>query len=205
MTRVIPIAALILWTIAMVSGFVLISRYEGTAGATATPPARLTDGMTTDGSKVLIMLAHPQCPCTRASLSELERILAQCGQDVQVHIYFLKPSSVPSDWGRSDLWDRARALPNVQVHHDHEGQKARELGARTSGQVMVFAGDGRLLFSGGITAGRGHEGDNPGRQAVQAVLRGEATLLTKFPVYGCPLFDSCSTTSCCEDPSSCRN
>ena len=56
---------------------------------------------------------------------------------------------------------------------DKEGSDAAALGATTSGQVMVYAVGGKLLFGGGITDGRGHEGDNAGSEAVLALLREE--------------------------------
>jgi hypothetical protein len=56
---------------------------------------------------------------------------------------------------------------SATVGHGHE---ACLFGAATWGQTMVYGRDGRLLFSGGITAARGHYGDNAGTQAIAALL-----------------------------------
>ena len=45
--------------------------------------------------------------------------------------------------------------------------------SKTSGQVVVYDAKGALLFSGGITAARGHMGDNAGRDRITALLRGD--------------------------------
>jgi hypothetical protein len=48
------------------------------------------------------------------------------------------------------------------------------------------------MFSGGITASRGHQGDNAGRAAITSLVLGEAhgPELLRSPVYGCQLFDN---------------
>ena len=41
---------------------------------------------------------------------------------------FLQPDILPSDWNRNGFWDKAAALPGVQVYADANGRKAKELG-----------------------------------------------------------------------------
>ena len=69
--------------------------------------------------------------------------------------------------------------------------RARRYGAATSGYAVLYAPDGRLAFAGGITAGRGHEGDNAGEDAIlDAINSGPAGgCPTRMPVFGCALFD----------------
>jgi hypothetical protein len=51
----------------------------------------------------------------------------------------------------------------------------------------LYAPTGKLLFSGGITASRGHEGDNVGRSAIVSfILNGHAPV-NHTPVFGCSL------------------
>jgi hypothetical protein len=52
---------------------------------------------------------------------------------------------------------------------------------------LLYDTAGRLLFSGGITAARGHSGDNAGREAIVALLAGAPTDRTQTPVFGCKL------------------
>ena len=51
-----------------------------------------------------------------------------------------------------------------------------------------------LTFSGGITAARGHQGDNDGRRSVLASLAGTATGLPMTPVFGCYIHPSTEGT-----------
>jgi hypothetical protein len=76
---------------------------------------------------------------------------------------------------------------------DLNGALARRFGAETSGYVLLYDAGGRLLFRGGITAGRGHAGDNAGMSAVVALVRGESISQAQTPVYGCSLLSkTCS-------------
>ncbi len=71
------------------------------------------------------------------------------------------------------------------------GQEAKLFGAKTSGDVLLFGANGKLIFAGGITASRGHEGDNPGADAMLKALgesrRNKVTTTTATPVFGCSL------------------
>src|SRR5205823_6234038 len=83
---------------------------------------------------------------------------------------FYRPQNAPSDWERTDLYRQAAAIPGVTICRDEEGAEARYFHAATSGQTLLYDEAGRLLFSGGITAARGHEGDNDGQQTLIALL-----------------------------------
>jgi hypothetical protein len=81
-------------------------------------------------------------------------------------------------------------IPGVTVHLDDAGREARLFASMTSGETLLFDAEGRLKFHGGITASRGHSGDNAGRDALEALLRGQASQQVITPVFGCSLFDS---------------
>jgi hypothetical protein len=136
----------------------------------------------------LILLAHPKCACTAATLEELDRMLAATARSPKVHVLFYRPAGVPSDWEGTSLWERASAIPGVDVLADVAGSEAKRFGAHTSGQVLLYDASGHLLFSGGITGARGHEGENPGQQAVLDWINGRPGALATAPVYGCHLF-----------------
>ena len=55
--------------------------------------------------------------------------------------------------------------------------------------MLLYAPDGRLLYSGGTTGGRGRTGDNAGRAAILNALADRDAEATA-PVFGCSLFDS---------------
>jgi hypothetical protein len=119
--------------------------------------------------------------------------MTDCDGKLIAAVLVFRPAGVPDGWERTDLWDSAAAIPGVLVVGDDEGAEALRFGAATSGQVLLYSADGRLLFAGGIIPSRGHEGDNAGRSAIIALVRGTATQVMRAPVFGCPLFDSSAT------------
>ena len=116
-----------------------------------------------DQCHTLVMFAHPKCPCTRASLGELAKILTRCPNTVTPHVVFFKPSDTSEKWDHTDQWLTAAGTPGVNVIRDIDGVEASLFQATTSGQTLLYNAAGELLFSGGITLARGHAGDNPGR------------------------------------------
>jgi hypothetical protein len=135
----------------------------------------------------LIVFAHPRCPCTRASLGELEKIVARSGSSVATWVVFLKPAGSDDAWDRTDLVNTAAAIPGVHILHDLDGVEARRFRATTSGQALLFSDRGELLFNGGITLARGHAGDNAGRSAIESYLANRTPACRQTPVFGCPI------------------
>ena len=150
------------------------------------------------GRPVLVMALHPQCPCSHATIAELERLIAQAAVRPAVHLLFVAPPQVDDAWVRSGLWETASRIPGVRLTRD-DGREARRFGARVSGQVLVYDGAGQLQFSGGITSSRGHEGDNAGRDAITALLAGRPHAASSF-VFGCLLFDGDGAAAPWADP-----
>ena len=173
-------------------------KIDTTPGTAAHPPAHLQKPALAalDPKKpTLIMLVHPRCPCSRASLTELSRLAALCPNKANMSVLFLRPSGCPEAFAETDLRRQAEAIPGVSVVTDENGDAARRFGAATSGETLLYAPDGRLLFHGGLTGSRGHEGDNAGLSAVTAWLRGEAAP-ADMPVYGCPMTADRTPTRC---------
>ena len=133
------------------------------------------------------MFVHPRCPCSTASLRELERLMARCVDELDATIYFMRPADAPDAWAQGSLWNHAAQIPGVQTVIDAAGKQAERFAAKTSGSVVLYDATGRLLYEGGITAGRGHEGDNRGKDALISLARGEAAANKTCPVYGCSL------------------
>jgi hypothetical protein len=180
------------WGLMVGAGFVLLLNYKYTAGDTGVVSSDwpTVTRIVPDPTRAnLILIGHPQCPCTRASIEELDRILARCPGMVRAWVLFVRPSGFPPGWERTALWQRAAAIPEVEVLVDPDGVEAKHFGARTSGQVLLFRAEGRLLFHGGITGSRGHAGDNPGSAAILSLLTGGSADRTEAPVFGCPLED----------------
>jgi hypothetical protein len=203
-----PLSILLLlagWALAWGAGvFVLL--LQETAPGQAGTPAEHWPGDTRvplDAKRpTLVMLAHPRCPCGRASMDELAHLLARCQGQVAVHVLFYRPADASKQWARTDLWESAAAIPSVRVCSDPDGDEAKRFGAMTSGHVVMYAPEGQRLYSGGITGSRGQAGENAGRVALLALLNGGKPDASTFPVFGCALFPAseCNGKEC-----SCQN
>lgn len=163
--------------------------YQSAPGATAAVPKRWPTSrveLATD-RPTLVMLAHPRCPCTRASMGELSKIMARVPGKAVAYVLFSQPETAGADWEETDLRRSAAAIPGVTVLSDADGVEARRFGAETSGHTLVYAANGQLLFSGGITAARGHAGGNAGESAIVSLIHhGTADRAETF-VFGCSL------------------
>jgi hypothetical protein len=113
--------------------------------------------------------------------------MAQAQGRVTAYVLFLKPAGSSDDWERTDLWQSAASIPGVSVVVDDGGAEARRFHAVTSGQTALYDVEGHLMFSGGITASRGHSGDNAGRSAIVSLLYAGGVERTETSVFGCPL------------------
>jgi hypothetical protein len=144
----------------------------------------------TPGRATLVMVAHTKCSCSRASLHELARVMAGSDERVEAIVVFVGPDEGLG--GLLDLRATARAIPNVRVVEDES--EARLFGAATSGQALLYDPTGALVFRGGLTTARGHEGDSAGGSFVRRfALRDPGapapTSTRTTAVFGCALFD----------------
>ncbi len=179
-----------LWLTATSAGLVIATAYAGRPGASARAPSRWPAGSTVErrsGRATLLMFAHSQCACTRASLRELERAMARADERIDAHVLFVNPRSGVTPVPRAlDLRATAREIPGVHVVEDEE--EVRRFGALTSGQLLVYDEAGALIFQGGITAARGHEGASKGGEAVVRIATGSGATSASSDVFGCSLF-----------------
>ena len=90
----------------------------------------------------LVLFAHPRCPCTSASLTELEKIAARLGGEIAIRILFIAPAGTPSGWEKSDLWTKAARIPGAEVVTDEGSGEAARFGSVTSGQVALYSASG---------------------------------------------------------------
>ena len=181
------------------TGIVMVLDYENASGSAGNAPQHWLSGTSIplDPTRdTLIMFAHPRCPCTRASLGELNRLLAQSNGRIAAHVLFFRPPNFPADWTHTELRRTATAIPGVTVQDDVDDAVARKFGAETSGYVLLYNPGGELLFRGGITGSRGHAGDNAGESAIISLAMGKTASVTQTPVYGCSLLNesNCQNT-----------
>jgi hypothetical protein len=178
------------WLGAIGAGFDWLWRYEKRAGRASDAPSSWqgADDLALDRAHAnVLVFAHPSCPCTRATLAELDRIAARCEGCARIVVSFTDRPELGLDLRESELWKLAAAIPGVEVRADPDAKLARRFRAATSGAVVVYAPDGRRVFEGGITGARGHQGDNAGADAVVDAAHGRSPAVSTTPVFGCSL------------------
>ena len=181
------------WVVAVASGFVLLTAYRSRPGDAGSPPVHWPAESVLEpahNGPTLVMFAHPKCACTRASLSELDRMLSRLPERPRTYVAFLLPAGTGGDWRETDLWRSAEHIDGVRVFADVEGREAARFATATSGTTLLYDASGKLVFSGGITAARAHEGDSFGQERLVAVLSGHPPDRRDSPVFGCSLHDS---------------
>jgi len=191
MKKGLPIFATSLWLLLVTGAMTLLAAYSNTPGTAGVAPQRWPSEskIPRDPSRpTLLVLAHPQCPCTNATLGELELLTAQTQGKVNVHVVFVRPPGLAEDLVKGDLWRKASAIPGVTVEIDDGNVEARHFHVETSGKALLYGSGGSLLFAGGITLSRGHSGDNPGRTAITALVNRRSANESTTPVFGCSLF-----------------
>jgi hypothetical protein len=191
-SRSILLIGTISWLGMAVIGLWLLWVYETTPGKAAESPRQwpaVSRIHLDPDHATLVMLAHPHCPCTRASMGELASIMAHSQGRLRAYVLFVRPEGFSDGWEVSDLWQSAADIPGVKPILDGDGKEARLFNAATSGQTVLYNPQGRLLFSGGITGARGHFGDNAGQGAVVAIVNSQLPAQTETSVFGCPLFN----------------
>ena len=191
----------IVWIAGLSWGVWQLWKYDATPGAPAAAPPTWPVASRLQRNRnlpTLILASHPQCPCSRATMDELAHLMTTCQGKLDATVLMLRPPGVATGWEHTDLWQSAAAIPGVTVLPDEGGNEARRFGAMTSGQALLYAADGQLLFCGGITESRGHSGDNAGRSTICSLVLGQSGApkeVYRTPVYGCPLFGECTASS----------
>ncbi len=157
------VVSLCFWVAAVVAVGAHMARYAATPGPTPQAPLAAASGTVT-------LYLHPKCACSRASVQEFLRLLPSLrGQRIRV-VYHDQGKG--ADWAKSDLWAAFEGVSGVERVLDPGGRQTRADGVRTSGHVLTYGPDRRLLFSGGITASRGHVGPSPGGELLKRLAQG---------------------------------
>lgn len=182
----------VVWLASVTAGLAWLAAYDNAPGTPAHAPASWPPQSHLARDKAgptLVLLAHPRCVCTRATLGELSELMARAREKPKAYVVFIKPAGTSSTFDDTDLWRIAQGIPGVTVVRDDDGQETERFGAETSGQALLYDASGRLIFGGGITGSRGHPGDNLGRASILALVNREAGSRPVTSVFGCPLFN----------------
>jgi hypothetical protein len=173
----------------------VLAVYEGRPGqnagaqASSWPPVAGLE-LANAPARTLVMFIHPHCPCSSASINELA-VLSGQAKALKTYVVFEPENGFAPGWEKTPLWQQAATIPGVISLIDEKSKIASRFSAHTSGETMLYDSAGQLLFEGGITGSRGHEGDNLGLCTIEALVDGQ--LLSGQPrkteVFGCALND----------------
>lgn len=176
-----------LWVLTIVAGMIVLTRHVAIAGTDVDALTRWPSGSAIarePGRSTLLCFVHPRCACTRATIRELERVVSRApGAAVRV-VFRDDPDG---DVTSAPTWSMAARMAGARRVLDRGGLEASRFGAATSGLVLLFDAEGALRFRGGVTSGRGHEGDNAGAAALESALRGRPGNRAWARVFGCGL------------------
>jgi hypothetical protein len=183
------VLGILAWLALIAGGYAWLLRYSFASGKTSVAPRTIPVDLNLPShlAQPQILLAlHPRCPCSRATVNELAKILSRVPSASDVTVLMYKPPDEPDSWLEGVLLDACRRM-HCQVRPDPGGRMAASLGSLTSGSVVLYDADGKLRYQGGITCSRGHEGDNPGERAIIEILQGRRDSHRSMPVFGCPI------------------
>lgn len=171
------------WAAIVVTGSVAMMDYSTRPGRAAAAPAKVAIDENSV-RPVLQIYLHPYCPCSRATMAELARLIARNPDKLDVEALFYRPVDETEDWVKTDIWDQALKIPDVKVSIISDAE-LKHSGAIVSGQALLYDTSGQLVFSGGITGSRGNEGDNLGRYSIEEYVRTGSVTASTTPVFGC--------------------
>src|SRR5262245_64573270 len=105
------IAALaVIWIAAVAYGQRALLDYDFAAASPAHAPRQWPPQSTlprSPGLPTIVMVAHPHCPCTRATIEELAIIMAQLHERATAAVVFVHPRGFSEAWEKTDLWASA--------------------------------------------------------------------------------------------------
>jgi hypothetical protein len=203
--RALVIALGLFSSAATVAGFVALTAFDESpgvaAGAPVQWPANTSLAFQPDRPRLLVFI-HPLCSCTGATVAELAKLWNLPAGVRMPETVFV--AAEPSEGGRGDYpvssqaswfgkwFGKVSSLPGATVVRDAGGVEARRFHADTSGYILLYGSNGALLFQGGVTGSRGHEGDNLGLSQLRMALSGAGLAPVNAhartsPVFGCAL------------------
>lgn len=189
--RMLAVTLLTFSAVSTLLGLRVLIAFDQTAGAAGAIPKQWPASSPIrriGGRPELLVFIHPFCSCSDATIAELAQLSARrkAGAPAPaITVLFFRPRH--SGWPPGSLWKKARGLQAAHVVWDDDGQEAKRFGARTSGYTLLYSPKGDLLFGGGVTASRGHQGDNYGLDELTASLDSGQPGHAPTRVFGCAL------------------
>lgn len=184
-----------IWLTITVAGFSYLLIYSHTKG-TVSPSLKNIwpheSQIERDIHPTLVMFVHPFCPCSLASIGELERLMPFIHDKVNVNVVFISLKNLEGvsadEWKQTQLWKKTNKIPGVNILRDNNELEAKLFGAETSGHTVFYDQKGNLVFSGGLTPARGHMGDSIGRSTIIGWMENsKQTDRVDSSIFGCEL------------------
>lgn len=180
-----------IWGLVVVLMLVALTRYSSIPGRSGIIPSQLstTSASLNKAATKVQLFIHPRCACTAATIDQLQSALhaAPVNRQIPIEIYVFAPDSEPESWYETPLVKQCQRLPSVTVIWDRDGALAKSLGVATSGHLLVWDGEQKRKFSGGITPSRGHRGPCQGLDAFLAALEGHGDAALNSAPFGCSI------------------
>lgn len=180
-----------LWLVSMLAGVAFLNSYSASPGERIDSNVfqwpKQSQIMRSSQNPNLVLFAHPHCPCSQASIAELERLMPYLIGKVDVNVVFVQPQGRDKNWVEGELWEKTKYIPGVSLSVDPDYREADLFQAKTSGQVFLFDRSGWAVFRGGITPARGHEGESRGKKFILSWINIQNSQRLIANVYGCAL------------------
>ncbi len=181
------------WAFGVLAGYTMVLQYH-VRGAEQQQATREPAAAAPSGRRLLVFV-HPKCPCSLASVRQLSRIISR-DPTLPVEFHLFLPADASSDWAQGAVWELASRIPTACLELDVDGALAASRHVEFSGHCILLNEHGECLFSGGVTPGRGHEGDSAGgNELLAAILTGRQAAAT-FDVFGCRIVPRSTPASC---------
>jgi hypothetical protein len=178
--------------VAVALGWYQLFNFSTTPGAQLAAPAHwpreIPSPSVNSHAPLLLVFVHPRCSCTPATLQQLDQILSSTHTTVQVVLVVYRSKAISQETSSATSEPAKYLHVPAQIVPDTNGLLARRFGAATSGEIVLYAAGGNLLFQGGLTPMRAQPGDSAGASALRNALATGATQAKVATVFGCPIF-----------------
>lgn len=188
--KALLLLAYMIWSALLLTGHLVLFEYEMTASPLANTKRVFPQKSIVQiakGRQNIILFLHPMCPCSMASVDEFHELMRAGEKDSVGTVVAFMPHDMQSEWALQPVFSRLKRIRNVSIVYDSNGAQADLFGATTSGHVLIYDGRGILQFSGGITASRGHSGDNANFELAKKSIHDRNPKFVTTPVLGCAL------------------
>lgn len=188
-------AFLTFFVLSILGGIHSLMTYSGKAGAQTPAEGHWPASSKLSSSKNphLVMFLHPGCSCSKASLAELGRLLAEA-PELSAQLVFMRTPKLEKLFVENPLISKAKTLPRTEIVFDEHGEEAKIFGAETSGHSYFYNEKSELIFNGGLTMARGHEGASVGKESILSYFKGKKSTQNTL-VFGCDIFGKLKTLS----------